>query len=113
MFHFDFLKFEIKNGTLSDTGEVTLLEIKKAKCRLRVKELYKKSRSGLNTEEKKLFNLPLAYRLKGSAAGMLLWIERVELSFQHREQDENNNLITRYWWYKQSKKWRQMKEDIT
>ena len=26
MFHFDFLKFEIKNRTLSDTGEVTLFD---------------------------------------------------------------------------------------
>lgn len=59
------------------------LEIVKMKCRRRIRELYKKPRNKLSLEDKKLFQMPLAYRLKGTGAGMSLWIERAEMVFQH------------------------------
>ena len=83
-------------------------EILKYKCKMRIKELYKRSRLNLTLEDKKLFKLPLQYRMKGTAEGMLLWIERAEMVFQHKDQDKDNNLNTKRWCFKMTKKWRKL-----
>ena len=62
---------------------------------------------------KKLFQLPLHIWQKGSVTGMTIWIERIEMIFQHKDQDEENNLDTKIWFYPKSKRWRKKKADDT
>ena len=58
-------------------------------------------------KDKRLFQLPLEYRLKGSIAGMTLWIERAEMIFQHNLQKENEkHQSTITWWFPKSQKWK-------
>ena len=102
-----------RNLILHGETESEQLEIVKMKCKKQIQELYKKSRQKLSLEEKKLFQMPLMYRLKGSNAGMTLWIERVEMIFQQREQDDQNNVQTKYWIFKQNKKWLKLVPTIT
>ena len=111
--NFTFSMWTKRNQILHGDEDTEILELKKSKCHKQIKQLFKKSRRNLNFDEKKLFKLPLVYRMKGLVAGMLLWIERVELIFQNKDQDEDNNLTTKYWWYKQTKKWRQMSTVVT
>ena len=94
-----------RNVLLHGDSPSEQLEICKANCRKRVKELYKRSRRNLSLEDKKLFQLPLVYRCKGSVASMTLWIDKAEMVFQHMDQNEDNKLDTKYWIFKQNKKW--------
>lgn len=102
-----------RNDVLHGETESEQIEIVKMKCKKRIRELYKRSRRKLSLEDKKLFQMPLAYRLKGSNAGMTLWIERAEMIFQQREQDEQNTVNTKYWIFKQNKKWLKLVPTIT
>ena len=61
----------------------------------------------MSAKDKKLFQLPLKYRLKGSIAGMTLWIDRAEMLFQHKMQTSEGiqrELTT--WWFPKSQKWK-------
>lgn len=60
-------------------------------------------------EDKKLFNLPLPIRLKWTVPGMTMWIERIEMIFQQKEQNDEHNLDTMGWFIPKTKKWK-MKE---
>ena len=102
-----------RNLLLHGEDDSESLEIQKHKCKVRIRELYKKSRVNLSLEDKKLFHMPLPVRLKGTVPGMLLWIERVEMVFQQKDQDYNGNLITNYWVYKKDKAWRHKSPDVT
>ena len=44
---------------------------------------------------------------------MTLWIERAEMVFQQWEQDEQNKVDTKYWIFKQNKKWLKIVPTIT
>ena len=102
-----------RNQILHGEDESQQIEIIKMKCKKRIRELYKRSRQKLSLEDKKLFQMPLIYRLKGTCAGMTLWIERAEMIFQQKEQDENNMVNTKYWIFKQNKKWLKLVPTIT
>ena len=88
-------------------------EIAKAKYRKRITELYQRSRKNLTLVDKKMFQLPLHFRKKGTANGMRAWIERVEMIFQYQDQDDEGNLDTKYWFFPKTKKWRLQKNEIT
>ena len=96
-----------RNNLLHGENSSEAIEIRKAKCRERIKTLYKVSRKHLSLKEKKIFQLPLQYRLKGSIAGMTLWIDRAEMLYQHtltQSEIKQQQLIT--WWFPKSQKWK-------
>ena len=70
-----------RNNVLHGETESEILAIKKSKCQKRIRLLYKRSRKNLSHEDKKLFQLPLPIRLKGSVTGMTMWIEQIEITF--------------------------------
>ena len=102
-----------RNNILHGETESEIVAIKKAKCQKRIRDLYKRSRRNLSLEDKKLFNFPLAYCLKGSVVGMTMWIDRIEMIFQQRDQDNEHNLDTKAWFFPKSKKWRLKIPEIT
>lgn len=96
-----------RNLLLHGENSSEAIEIRKAKCRERIRVLYKTPRTNLTLKDKKIFQLPLQYRLKGSIAGMTLWIDRAEMIFQQTMAKENlrqKQLIT--WWFPKSQKWK-------
>ena len=102
-----------RNNVLHGETESEIIAIKKIKCQNRVRTLYKRSRKNLSHEDKKLFQLPLPIRLKGSVTGMTMWIERIEMIFQQKDQDKDNNLESKVWFFPKSKRWRQKQPDVT
>ena len=83
------------------------IEIRRAKCRERIKILYKASRKNLSTNDKKLFLLPVQYRLKGSIAGISQWIDRAEMLFQAKQtKEDTTQQKVSMWWYPKSQKWK-------
>ena len=99
--------WKARNQVLHGENSSKAIEIRKAKCKERIKVLYKVNRKHLTSPDKKLFNLPLQYRVKGSIAGMTLWIDRAEMVFQHalqKEEMKQETLIT--WWFPKSQKWK-------
>ena len=60
------------------------MEKKKEKCQQRIKELYNLSCRELTLEDKKIFCLPIRYRLKLGYSAMRQWIELAEHIFQQR-----------------------------
>lgn len=96
-----------RNQLLHGEDASEAIEIRKARCKERIRTLYKYSRKCLSRDEKKLFNLPLQYRQKGSIAGMTLWIDRVEMIFQHNlHNTEDQKGKTIMWWFPKSQKWK-------
>ena len=67
------------------------------------------SRQVLSTDDKKLFNLPLVYRVKGSVASTELWIDRAEMVFQQCQPSTKKI----FWWFPKSKRWIKQDEDKT
>ena len=72
-------------------------EIRLHKCRDKVRTLYKYPRQELTIKERRYFNLPLRYRLKGSISAMELWIEVVETIYRKKEQSEQGKITN--WLY--------------
>ena len=73
------------------------VDVMKQKCRCRIRELYKnhiKNCSWRTTQSK-----------KGMVAGMSLWIERVEMISQQKDQDKENYFNTKIGSFLQTKKW--------
>ena len=96
-----------RNEILHGENVSESIELRKAKCKERIRALYKHNRKCLTPTDKKLFHLPMRYRQKGSIAGMTLWIDRVEMIFQDRMNKEDlaqKGLIT--WWFPKSQKWK-------
>ena len=98
-----------RNDLIHGETESKQLEIQKYKCKKRITELYQMSRQGLTIDDKKLFNLPLVYRVKGSVAGMKLWIDRAEMVFQKRKASSKKI----FWWFPRTKRWIKQDEDKT
>ena len=102
--------WKARNQVLHGSDNSESIEIRKARCKERIKILYKSNRRHLMSDDRKLFNMPLQYRQKGSIAGMTLWIERAEMAFQQalkKEEMKQKSMIT--WWFPKSQKWKKQK----
>ena len=63
-----------------------------ALCQERVKQIYKMNRSILSQNERDIFKLPLAIRLKQGLDGMVIWIEMTEVLFDNALKKQGKKL---------------------
>ena len=96
--------WKARNKALHGSNKTENLEKKKEKCRKRIKELYNMSRTLLTLEDKKLFRLPLHFRIKSGYSTMTQWIEMTEFIFQRRMKNDEKNKLTWYFPVRRTKK---------